>query len=91
MEFRSLVQLTEYFSDKQVCIDYLTQLRWGGNVTCTFCQHDKVYELKGENKRFKCAKCRKQFSSVKGTVLKYPTLQKSDFTANPFGEFIEAD
>ena len=68
MEFRNLVQLTEYFSDKQVCIDYLTQLRWDGNVTCTFCKHDKVYELKGKNQRFKCAKCRKQFSAIKGTI-----------------------
>ena len=27
MEFRNLVQLTEYLSDKQVFIDYLTNLR----------------------------------------------------------------
>ena len=59
MEFKNLAQLTEYFADKQTCIEYLTNLRWNGNVTCTFCGHDKVYELKGENKRFKCAKCRK--------------------------------
>lgn len=68
MEFRNLAQLTEYFADKQTCIEYLTNLRWNGHVTCTFCGHDKVYELKGENKRFKCAKCRKQFSSIKGTI-----------------------
>lgn len=68
MEFKNLVQLTEYFSDKDRCIEYLTALRWEGNVTCTFCQHDKVYELKGKNKRYKCAKCRKQFSAIKGTI-----------------------
>lgn len=68
MEFTNLAQLTEYFADKQTCIDYLTKLRWDGNVTCTFCGHDKVYELKGANKRFKCAKCRQQFSAIKGTI-----------------------
>lgn len=68
MEFKNLAQLTEYFADKQTCIDYLTKLRWDGNVTCTFCGHEKVYELKGANPRFKCAKCRKQFSAIKGTI-----------------------
>lgn len=68
MEFSNLTQLTEYFSDKQKCVEYLTNLRWAGNVTCTFCGHDKVYELKGANKRFKCAKCRQQFSAIKGTI-----------------------
>lgn len=68
MEFTNLAQLTEYFADKQTCIEYLTKLRWEDNVTCTFCGHDKVYELKGANPRFKCAKCRKQFSAIKGTI-----------------------
>ncbi len=44
-------------------------MRWAdGNVTCTFCNHNKVYELKGANKRYKCAACRKQFSAIKGTI-----------------------
>jgi len=68
MEFTTLAQLTEHFADKQTCIDYLTSLRWAGKVTCTFCGNEKVYELKGSTKRFKCAKCRKQFSAIKGTI-----------------------
>ncbi len=67
--FNNLIEATQYFSDKQTCIDYLTKMRWAdGNVTCTFCNHDKVYELKGANKRYKCAACRKQFSAIKGTI-----------------------
>lgn len=66
--FNNLIQVTEYFSDKQRCIDYLTNIRWNGNVTCVHCNHDKVYELKGANKRYKCASCRKQFSAIKGTI-----------------------
>ncbi len=68
MEFKNLAELIEYFSDKQKCYDYLTQLRWNGNVTCSFCNCEKVYELKGDNKRFKCSNCRKQFSASKGTI-----------------------
>ena len=67
--FNNLIEATQYFSDKQTCIDYLTKMRWSnGNVTCVFCNHAKVYELKGANKRYKCASCRKQFSAIKGTI-----------------------
>lgn len=64
----NLIQVTQYFADKQRCIDYLTNMRWGGSVRCAHCNHDKVYELKGANKRYKCASCRKQFSAAKGTI-----------------------
>ena len=66
--FKNLIEVTQYFSDNQKCIDYLTQIRWKGNVTCAHCGHEKVYELKGANKRYKCASCRKQFSATKGTI-----------------------
>lgn len=66
--FKNLLEIINHFSDKKVCIDYLTNIRWNGNITCAHCSHDKVYELKGANKRYKCASCRKQFSSTKGTI-----------------------
>lgn len=68
MKFTNLLEVTKYFEVKQNCTDYLTEMRWGDKITCTFCNHDKVYELKGVNKRYKCAKCRKQFSAIKGTI-----------------------
>lgn len=70
----SLIEVTKKFSDKQTCVDYLTNIRWNGNVVCTYCKHDKVYELKGKNKRFKCASCRKQFSAIKGTIFENSPL-----------------
>jgi transposase-like protein len=67
--FNNLIQATQYFSNKDVCIDYLTKLRWAdGVVTCAHCNHDKCYTLKGATKRYKCASCRKQFSATKGTI-----------------------
>lgn len=76
--FKNLIEVTEYFSDTQKCIEYLTQIRWKGNVTCPHCKHDKVYELKGKTKAYKCASCRKLFSVTKGTIFENSpiTLQK---------------
>jgi len=66
--FKNLIEVTDYFSNKETCIEYLTKMRWSGKVVCAHCSHDKVYELKGANKRYKCASCRKQFSVIKGTI-----------------------
>ena len=66
--FKNLIEATQFFSDKQTCIDYLAQLRWAGNTCCAHCGNGKVYELKGANKRYKCAECRKQFSVTKGLI-----------------------
>lgn len=67
-EFKSLYQLQEYFKDEQTCLDYLAEQRWGGNVSCPHCNHDKVYKLNGANKRFKCASCKKHFTAKAGTI-----------------------
>lgn len=68
MDFNSLVKVSQHFAKPETCLEHLTQVRWNGNVSCVFCEHDKCYTLKGANKRFKCAKCRKQFSPIKGTI-----------------------
>jgi transposase-like protein len=72
--FKNLIEATQYFSDRKTCIDYLTTLRWNGVITCPFCNNDKIYELKGANKRFKCSSCRKQFSSIKGTIFENSSI-----------------
>lgn len=41
--------------------DFVKSVRWGDYVRCVYCDH-AVYRLEGANKRFKCTKCRKQFS-----------------------------
>ena len=66
--FKNLLEVSTYFSDKVKAHEYLVKLRWQGAVKCAHCEHDKVYELKGANKRYKCAKCRGQFSATKGTI-----------------------
>lgn len=67
-EFSSLYELLEYFTDEQVCLNYLTFQRWQGNIICPACNKDKIYDLRGANKRFKCASCYKQFTAKAGTI-----------------------
>jgi len=74
LPFRTINDVAIHFQDQQTCLEYLTQLRWNGKPTCAFCGHDHVYELKGANKRYKCAKCRKHFSAIKGTIFEKTTV-----------------
>ena len=64
----SLLQVSEYFSDRNNCIDFIKQIRWNGQLKCVHCANDKVYTLNGNNKRYKCALCKKQFTLIKGTI-----------------------
>lgn len=74
MYFSNFLEIIQYFSDRQRCIEYLKENRWKGNVCCPHCNHEKVYELKGANKRFKCAGCRKQFTVIKGTIFEHSPI-----------------
>jgi transposase-like protein len=67
-DFDSFFELVEYFSNEEKCVQYLATLRWNGIPECPYCAHDNCYLLTGKNKRFKCAKCRKQFSVRVGTI-----------------------
>ncbi len=68
LPFRTINDVAIHFQEQKTCIEYITQLRWNGKPTCAFCGHDHVYELKGKYPRYKCAKCRKHFSAIKGTI-----------------------
>jgi len=67
-QFKSLHDLLDYFTSEEVCLDYLSSQRWQDGVICPHCSNDKIYTLKGANKRFKCSKCRKQFTARAGTI-----------------------
>lgn len=65
--FNSILEVTDYFSDEKICNEYLIQQRWNGHITCPHCSHEKVYKF-SDNKRFKCAKCREQFTAKTDTI-----------------------
>jgi len=68
-KFKNLIDLLTYFSDEQVCRDYLEMIRWNGKIICPYkdCKHDHVFKYT-DGKRYKCAKCQRQYSVRVGTI-----------------------
>jgi transposase-like protein len=68
-KFSTLIQLLDYFKDEITCSKYLAKIRWNDKSQCPYvdCKHDKVFEFKNGVK-YKCARCRKQFSVRIGTI-----------------------
>lgn len=65
---KSLSEAIRYFSDEKVCVETLAAMRWpDGKPICPYCESPKNYWL-ANARRWKCAKCRKQFSVKVGTV-----------------------
>jgi transposase-like protein len=66
---KTLQQAIQHFSDEQVCVDAVAQLRWSdGKPTCPACGKQEHYYLASQ-KRWKCKECSKQFSVKVGTVM----------------------
>jgi transposase-like protein len=64
---QTLLQAIEYFSDEQVCIDAVAEMRWPDGAKCPECSTPHPYYLKTQ-KRWKCRECRIQFSVKRGTI-----------------------
>jgi len=65
---KTLQQAIQYFSDEQVCIDAVAEMRWlGGKPVCPACEHTEHYWLASQ-KRWKCKECWKQFTVKLGTI-----------------------
>lgn len=68
-KFNNLMSLLVYFKDEQVCREYLELIRWNGQPECVYsdCKHKHVNRY-ADGKRYKCAKCKRQFSVRVGTI-----------------------
>lgn len=56
------------FPDEKSCEDFIIKSRWPRGINCPHCSNYKIYRLENQ-KRFKCAACRKQFTVRTGSVL----------------------
>lgn len=67
MNFKTVLQLHDYFKDEATCLAYLEQQRWGSNPTCPFCGTEKPYRT---DRGFKCrnSACFKKFTVKVGTI-----------------------
>ena len=72
--FNSLLDIIEYFRDEQTAIEYLVNKRWKNGVVCPHCGVEKTYSF-ADKKRYKCAKCRQQFTAKVGTIFEDSKIQ----------------
>jgi len=68
-DLKTLVDAIRYFSDDQVCIDTVAQMRWPDGPACPKCQSaaERQHFLKTQ-KRWQCRDCGKQYSVKVGTI-----------------------
>lgn len=66
-QFKTLIQLLDFFKDDETCIKYLEQQRWGDTLACPFCSVINPYRT---NRGFKCRdnQCHKKFTVKVGTI-----------------------
>jgi Transposase zinc-ribbon domain len=65
----TLVDAVRYFTDPDVCLNFLAEVRWPEGVTCPVCGGQAVTFLKNQ-RRWKCREVheRRQFSVKAGTI-----------------------
>jgi transposase-like protein len=64
---KTLLEAIQHFSDEQVCIDTVAEMRWPDGPKCPECWAEKPYYIKTQ-KRWKCRNCRIQFSVKRGSI-----------------------
>lgn len=68
-EFKTLKDLRCQLSDEAKCREYMEQMRWGGNVLCPHCGHNRPYKLKnGKSYRCRAITCKRTFTVTVKTV-----------------------
>lgn len=60
--------LNSKFPDEAVATAFFVEKRWSGKVKCPYCQHEKVYQVKG-TQPFKCGACKRKFTAKTGTIM----------------------
>jgi transposase-like protein len=66
-EFKNLTEFTDYFCDEETCAEHLAAIRFRNGEYCPHCHHDKIFKF-SDGKRYRCAKCRQDFTIRNGTV-----------------------
>lgn len=64
----NLVQIQKKFNTQAKCLKYLEKLRWGKNVTCSYCDSERTIKSKSEQGRHYCYNCKRSFTVFVGTI-----------------------
>lgn len=67
IDFENLTEFADYFCDDKVCAEHLAAIRFRNGEYCPHCRHDKIFKF-SDGKRYRCAKCKQDFTIRNGTV-----------------------
>jgi transposase-like protein len=67
LEFKTLTEFTDYFCDEETCVKHFAAIRFANGEYCPHCNHNEIYTFK-DGKRYRCAKCKQDFTIKTGTV-----------------------
>jgi transposase-like protein len=70
---RTLIEAIRYFSDLDVCTEFVAQLRWNGTPTCERCGSVESYYL-AKRRVWTCKGCARQYSVKVGTIFEDSAL-----------------
>ena len=62
-----MAEFLEYFKDEETCREHFTAIRFRNGEYCPHCGHKEIYTF-SNGKRYRCAKCKKDFTIITGTV-----------------------
>ena len=57
----------DYFCDEATCLKHYAGIRFANGEYCPHCGHTEIYTFK-DGKRYRCAKCKQDFTIKTGTV-----------------------
>jgi transposase-like protein len=66
-DFKTLAEFFEYFKDEQTAVEFFTNIRFRTGKYCPHCGHTSVH-LFSDGKRYRCGKCKQDFTIKTGTV-----------------------
>lgn len=66
-ELKTLAEFLEHFKDEQTCREHFAAIRFRNGEYCPHCGHTHINKF-SDGKRYRCAKCKKDFTIVTGTV-----------------------
>jgi transposase-like protein len=66
-EFKTLAEFLEYFKDEETCHEHFSAIRFRNGEYCPHCGHPEIYAF-SNGKRYRCAKCKQDFTIKTGTV-----------------------
>jgi transposase-like protein len=72
-QFKSLIQVLDYFKEETTCVNYLAAQRWGETPSCPHCGNTKAWKT---NRGYTCAakECGKKFTVTTGTIFENTKL-----------------